>query len=266
SAAKTLRYLNQSEYVQLVLADLKKEYRRGLLPIVLGAIGALTVMLFYPLARPSFLAERESSVTAKETATDAVSSISSDVVSSSTDLSLPASTASPPALTTKVPLAGFNQNQGDAASLSLPCSVAIPASVENLAGYRYQDGSVYYGEVVEGQPADGEGTMTYPTGNRYTGSYKRGRREGCGTFYFSDGRRYVGQFKADEFDGLGTWILENGERYIGEFKNNQCNGQGSFIFANGSIKSGMWQDGTLADTPSVSCEWGSLQVPVSTDN
>ncbi|MEL6159713.1 MAG: pentapeptide repeat-containing protein [Cyanobacteria bacterium J06554_11] len=153
-------------------------------------------------------------------------------------------------------------------AVELPCPAAeIPAldSLKADNGYRYQDGTIFYGSVEKGQPATGKGTMLYPTGNRYDGDYESGRRNGCGTFTYSNGRRYVGQFVADQFNGQGTWILENGERYIGEFKDNQCHGQGIFVFANGSVESGTWQQGQLIGGE-ISCQQGSLRVPTSSDN
>lgn len=152
------------------------------------------------------------------------------------------------------------------ASVSLPCQEPEPPALPvGSVSYEYKNGAVYYGEFIDGQPADGRGIMVYPSGNRYDGEYRAGKRAGCGTFTFSNGRGYTGQFEADKFSGQGTWILENGERYIGEFKDNQCNGQGTFIFSNGSSKSGIWHQGKLLNG-SLSCEQGSLDLPASPDS
>ena len=148
-------------------------------------------------------------------------------------------------------------------SVSLPCQdVKVTTTLLGSAAHQYKDGIVYYGEFANGQPADGKGTMVYPSGNRYDGEYKNGDRSGCGVFEFSNGRRYIGQFEADQFSGQGTWILETGERYIGEFKNNQCDGKGTFIFFNGSSKSGIWEKGKLLDDD-LSCDQGGLNLPLS---
>ncbi|MEM9087621.1 MAG: pentapeptide repeat-containing protein [Cyanobacteria bacterium P01_F01_bin.53] len=152
------------------------------------------------------------------------------------------------------------------ASVTMPCkAITTPVALNELEnGHEYENGAVFYGRVANGQPADGTGTMVYPTGNRYDGEYQGGQRQGCGTFTFANKRRYIGQFEADKFNGQGTWIIENGERYIGEFNNNQCSGQGTFIFANGSSKSGTWQQGKLPNT-ALSCDRGSLDLPSSQD-
>ena len=145
--------------------------------------------------------------------------------------------------------------------IALPCNEAqVPAQLIANIGHVYKDGTRFYGTFIDGQPADGRGTLIYPSNNRYDGEFKAGQRSGCGTFTFSNGRRYIGQFEADQFNGKGTWILENGERYIGEFKNNKCEGKGTFIFANGSSKSGIWKDGKLLDS-SISCDLGTLAQP-----
>lgn len=148
-------------------------------------------------------------------------------------------------------------------SVSLPCQdVKVTTTLLGSAAHRYKNGVIYYGDFIEGKPADGKGTMVYPSGNRYDGEYKDGDRSGCGVFDFSNGRRYIGQFKADQFNGKGTWILETGERYIGEFKNNQCDGKGIFIFFNGSSKAGLWEKGELLNDD-LSCDQGGLNLPIS---
>ena len=149
------------------------------------------------------------------------------------------------------------------AESSLPCEeVPLTTLLTGSVAHQYKNGAVYYGKFAAGEPADGIGTMVYPSGNRYDGEYQNGYRSGCGTFTFSNGRRYIGQFEADQFNGQGTWILENGERYIGEFKDNRCHGKGTFIFLNGSSKSGVWESGNLTDGD-LSCDQAGLKLPVS---
>ncbi|MEM9905708.1 MAG: pentapeptide repeat-containing protein [Cyanobacteria bacterium P01_D01_bin.44] len=128
--------------------------------------------------------------------------------------------------------------------------------------YKYRDGTRFYGQFIDGKPADGRGSMIYTSGNRYDGEYVDGRRNGCGTFTFTNGRRYVGEFKDDLFSGRGTWFLENGDRYVGDFEYNNCNGEGVFVFADGSSKSGVWQQGRLMDSD-LSCDRGPTDLPES---
>ena len=67
----------------------------------------------------------------------------------------------------------------------------------------------------------GNGTMTWPEGNKYVGEYKNGKR-----------------------DGNGTYTAANGDRYVGEYTNDKKHGQGTDTNANGTIKhSGEWVNG-----------------------
>ena len=64
---------------------------------------------------------------------------------------------------------------------------------------------------------NGQGTLTYPSGDKYIGEFKDGEYHGQGTFTFNDGAKYVGEFK----DGI-VW---NGEVYNGNFKYKIVNGK-----------------------------------------
>lgn len=127
--------------------------------------------------------------------------------------------------------------------------------------HTYQNGTRFYGDFADGQPADGRGSMLYSNGNRYDGEYQAGTRHGCGTFIFDNGRRYVGQFRNDLFSGRGVWMLENGDRYIGDFEFNKCNGEGVFIFADGTSKSGLWQQGRLVNSD-LTCDSSGAELSV----
>ena len=148
---------------------------------------------------------------------------------------------------------------------SLPCSEPMPPPLpDQPPDYIYANGAIYYGNLVEGVPANGRGIMVFANGDRYDGDYQNGKRNGCGTFvFFASGRTYMGQFQNDNFNGSGVWTFENGDRYIGEFKNNKCSGRGTFILAGGSIKSGTWQNGGLIGN-GLSCDRGPTNEPGST--
>ncbi|MEM7793720.1 MAG: pentapeptide repeat-containing protein [Cyanobacteria bacterium P01_C01_bin.118] len=128
--------------------------------------------------------------------------------------------------------------------------------------HAYQNGTQFYGQFKQGQPANGSGSMLYTNGNRYDGDYRNGQRNGCGTFTFANGRRYVGEFRNDLFSGRGMWLLENGDRYIGDFEFNKCNGEGVFIFADGTSQSGIWQQGRLVDED-LTCDRDPIELPES---
>lgn len=62
--------------------------------------------------------------------------------------------------------------------------------------YTATDGTQYSGEIdmLLFSP-EGQGTMLYPDGARYSGHWKLGERDGHGTFTFYDGTKVVGQWK-----------------------------------------------------------------------
>ena len=45
----------------------------------------------------------------------------------------------------------------------------------------------------------GEGTITYPNGDKYTGSFKQNLFDGYGTLTLQDGSIKKGMFKANKF-------------------------------------------------------------------
>ena len=75
---------------------------------------------------------------------------------------------------------------------------------------------IYVGDIRNGKP-NGQGTLTYPSGDKYIGEFKDGEYHGQGTFTFNDGAKYVGEFK----DGI-VW---NGEVYNGNIKYKIVNGK-----------------------------------------
>jgi len=91
----------------------------------------------------------------------------------------------------------------------------------------------YEGEISNEVP-NGQGTLTYPDGEKYVGEYKDGKENGQGTFTFPDGDKYVGEFKDGNWNGQGTLTFPDGGKYVGEFKDGDWDGQGTFTFPNGN--------------------------------
>ncbi|MEP0922131.1 protein kinase [Leptolyngbya sp. ST-U4] len=189
--------------------------------------------------------------------------LSSHLIPSRLQSTVPASTVP----TSSVPSATLpGQQPSDQAPVlpNLPCREPPPPSLPSSSkpSYEYADGTRYYGsldanslkgETAIHRPADGRGIMVFPTGNRYDGEFRNGKREGCGTYSFSNGKRYIGQFKADRFEGLGIWLLGDGNRYVGAFQNNRCHGDGIFLFNDGRSQRGTWQTGKLVNG-NLSCD------------
>lgn len=130
---------------------------------------------------------------------------------------------------------------------------------------RFDDGRVYIGPVVDGQP-DGKGTMIWPDGHRYEGAFEagemsgegrfeypdgtryrgevaHGRPDGLGTFRWPDHSRYTGEYQAGVRQGWGEYRWPDGARYVGGFRADERTGQGTLIDADGTLYRGRFRDG-----------------------
>jgi hypothetical protein len=63
----------------------------------------------------------------------------------------------------------------------------------------------------------GKGTLIYPNGERYEGSWVYGKRHGPGTYFYLDGGRYEGEWVDDRIQGrekafmqMQTFMMVNG--------------------------------------------------------
>jgi hypothetical protein len=99
----------------------------------------------------------------------------------------------------------------------------------------------YIGQIQNGKP-NGQGTFTFPGGNKYVGGWKDDKRNGQGTFTWSGGNKYVGKWKDDRKDDQGTFTSSNGEKYIGKWKDDKKDGQGTYTSSNGEKYIGEWKD------------------------
>ena len=92
----------------------------------------------------------------------------------------------------------------------------------------------YKGEVENGVP-NGQGTITFPNGEKYVGEFKDWNYHGKGELTLSDGIKYVGQFKNGKPHGQGTLTWSDGEKYVGEFKDGEM-WNGTLYDKDGNIK------------------------------
>ena len=120
-------------------------------------------------------------------------------------------------------------------------------------------------ECVEGDCVNGNGTMFYSTGHKYTGQFKDGVRHGEGvmllpggrklvgvwveneiregTFTGSDGSIYEGHWEFRERNGQGTLTFPDGRKYVGDFKSDQRHGQGTMTWPDGRVYAGDFEHG-----------------------
>ena len=54
-------------------------------------------------------------------------------------------------------------------------------------------------ECVEGDCINGQGTLTFVSGDKYVGEFKDNKKNGQGTYTFANGDKYVGEWKDDNF-------------------------------------------------------------------
>jgi hypothetical protein len=112
--------------------------------------------------------------------------------------------------------------------------------------YKWPSGNQYTGTFKKGS-RDGQGVFIFVNGDKYIGEYKDGKRNGIGTYFFHDGLKYEGEYVDDVRTGFGIFTLSNGARYEGEYKDGVKHGQGKFIFPDGRTINGAWKFGAFVE-------------------
>ncbi|MBW2502395.1 MAG: SH3 domain-containing protein [Deltaproteobacteria bacterium] len=106
---------------------------------------------------------------------------------------------------------------------------------------------------VEGDCTNGYGTAVLPYGGKYVGEFREGVRAGSGSMAYPDGARYEGSWQNDRPHGKGTLFSAGKFEYKGEFAKGARHGQGTLKIIGGKTYEGEWQDdaphgqGTLTD-------------------
>jgi len=97
---------------------------------------------------------------------------------------------------------------------------------------RWEDGRTFVGKYSSLECC--EGTMTWPNGDVYEGSFEFGLLDGQGVMTCADGRVYTGMFECDEPEGVGKMSWPTGDSYEGAFVNGKIdmNAVGTFTFGN----------------------------------
>ena len=111
---------------------------------------------------------------------------------------------------------------------------------------QYEDtGHTFIGRWINDDMNDG--TMQFPDGTKYVGSFKNGFMYGLGTMTWASGNTYTGEFRKDERNGEGTYrVFENKllvKEYIGNWENDKKSGQGIMNWPqDGDNYTGEWKD------------------------
>jgi hypothetical protein len=87
-------------------------------------------------------------------------------------------------------------------------------------------GAVYEG-TFDGSYENGHGSITYPTGMKYTGEWKSGKPAGSGTMVYPAGETYVGEFVQGKRHGRGVLRYKDGSALDVEWRTDVPNGTGS---------------------------------------
>jgi hypothetical protein len=142
---------------------------------------------------------------------------------------------------------------------SLAAASAPPVS-RGRGEWRSSDGRVYSGEYevdANGTKVpSGEGRMTWPNGDVYTGAFLRGKPEGFGRLKSggaaeASGRKRpvwsAGKFSDGLLHGVGVSMLVEGkEWYEGEFRQGRIEGLGTFVDKTaGTVTSGEFKAGVV---------------------
>ncbi|MBU1230546.1 MAG: caspase family protein [Proteobacteria bacterium] len=102
------------------------------------------------------------------------------------------------------------------------------------------------GRCAQGDCVNGQGTFIWPTGQKYVGGFRDGKRHGQGSVTSSNGlygHNYTGELRDDKANGQGTQTWPNGNKYVGEFRDDMPNGQGTFTRPDGHRYVGEYKDG-----------------------
>ncbi len=114
----------------------------------------------------------------------------------------------------------------------------------------YENGSIYKGELLHGEP-HGYGSMTDPINQTvYTGHWHQGQRHGTGRCSYGfvndddvDYAVYTGEWRYNERHGTGEYSYRwDTCHYRGEWQNDKRCGNGSASYADGRFYDGQWDD------------------------
>ena len=82
----------------------------------------------------------------------------------------------------------------------------------------------------------GEGTMTYNTGESYSGEYVQSLADGKGKYTFINGDVYEGSFRGGKMHGPGVYKYHTGDTYYGYMRNgSKCDNHARYAYKSGDV-------------------------------
>ena len=109
----------------------------------------------------------------------------------------------------------------------------------------YNESGCISGDCEEGYGTYVWGQSTNWAGDKYTGDWKNGSRDGFGTYYYNSGAKYIGEYKQNSIHGKGTYTWVNGDKYTGDWANGKRNGNGTYYYVSGTVEKGRWENDTF---------------------
>ena len=98
-----------------------------------------------------------------------------------------------------------------------------------------------FSQCLEGDCKDGYGKFQY-TESTFEGNFKNALRNGEGTMIWDNGQKYTGNWVDDFRSGYGVYSWGGGMKYEGYWQKNLRHGNGTMIYSDGAIYDGQWFD------------------------
>ena len=108
--------------------------------------------------------------------------------------------------------------------------------------------ATYVGTLKDGRP-DGQGRLSYRTGEVFEGTFVAGVLQGKGVHVGADGDRYQGDFTAGRANGVGRLATAKGDVYSGDFRDGLKHGKGETRLAGGVAYVSQWSNGQEIGRP-----------------
>lgn len=117
----------------------------------------------------------------------------------------------------KVPFSSLSGAKVLTGSYGGQCRNGVP---QGEGAVTFTSGDRYQGTFAAGK-IEGRGTWTAPNGSTYSGEWREGKRHGVGVYQWDHGSAYTGDWFYDRRHGMGKLTWPSGDRFEGEFRNNK---------------------------------------------
>jgi len=141
---------------------------------------------------------------------------------------------------------GFWENDERHGSGKITYAGIYDSNGDRLYGWLKRS-TFYEGEWINDK-ISGHGKVFYKNGTIFNGKFDTMRSsiaKGQGTMNYPDGSSYTGSFRLKTRHGKGTMNYVSGDVYTGLWKNNRRHGQGKMAYENGNVDEGQWIRGVF---------------------